>query len=51
MLRAAAPTMAALRPVLRQTEAAMLEKHRAGGGTVHDPSPDELTARQEFAPR
>lgn len=43
--------MADLRPMLRQTENAMLDKVRAGGGTVHDLSPDELAAWQRFAPQ
>lgn len=49
-LRDAAPLMADLRPMLRQTEEAMLDKVRASGGTVHDLSPDELAAWQSFAP-
>lgn len=50
VLREASRTMTSLRPILRQTEAAMLEKHRASGGTIHDLSPEELTAWQGFAP-
>lgn len=50
-LAESARLMADLRPMLRQTENAMLDKVRAGGGTVHDLSPDELAAWQRFAPQ
>ena len=49
-LAESARLMADLRPMLRQTEEAMLDKVRASGGTVHDLSPDELVAWQRFAP-
>lgn len=42
--------MAGLRPLLHQTEEAMLNKVRASGGTVHDLSPEELAAWRDFAP-
>lgn len=49
-LREAARLMADLRPMLRQTEEAMLDKVRASGGTIHELSPEARAAWQSHAP-